>query len=1403
MLQRPKRGETEDDILLQQREFLASRSQAAARQGTHYHAGEKLTLSGTREDTSCKSRDVVDLSISTQRGGPPRKRSKFKEERSDVIDDEAADFLDTHDCHVTKLLADVIKERDVNNIRTHEPIGTRHGFPSVVVLDRNSRGSRSKSKKSLFALHFEQNGGVEFGLPDSLMAPITNPSIETTLTEKTQFDGGMEYLDFENSSSSSGQAISKEEMAKIRQENMQRVASMSSMEIAHHQAKLKATLSPDLVAFLSTRGKKKEGDAVPPTPKDTGVECRSANDISMIEETIEHSDTHASHEWKELPTETRELKGLANKHLWLNMKTAEVEKLEWMADVNDKAAGDKDAIVRFGLDGSLIPRCVELPVSLGLHHHGANPQAAGYSLEELFTMIRSSVIQQRVLALQVVSKILTKAWCGAFVDSVKGNVLQNLVDAGLPVVLRFSLDDPVEAVSLAAVQCLHSLLVEGNLEDLMDVVACTWCGLFSPSLQVTKSPTVTVNDNSGRPTEFEIIQHDLVLGLLRMDLLPRLRYLLEVFHLPPPLVISVLEILTRIARHSTHAASRVVECPRLLDTVIDQFLPCSWRNPDELPLSDAYGMPLSQAVKLVSVLCAASRSIASKLMSRAGVVNAVMRYISQQPSQMNLPFSEALQLALHSYRTMQACITYGIATQCVSDLYPILMQRLLELNHVLGQYLPMPGTCSESRHTSASSLYLNIAILGLVEACVHVGAVTANQLHSQKNGVEEEFPCPKLSWHQVMSMLDPLKLAMKSLGQRLKHQEMELLKDGTVLLFCGRLFSVIAVYYRHFSSITRSMDVIDSLSELEDLIETLLLPIINGQSTKVALKLIMSLSSQTELYCQLLSHVSITTLPSLMASSVVPPTIRFLDAQQWLGFHSFVSAICHMSSNIVQVHKGCALKVARALCSARVVIEFLECYLRVQPARMSSEKRLALHIRYFLVKLFVDTFMMSSDGSLHHLLHLYHSTALDLLSKLQPGDEYFVHNLVSDVVFRREFFQTDSSVASLSVDLADLSVGSMQALSLQPITLTGAKRELETKSLLNDCIENLPGIRQLILTSLLTSISQRQMDQSRALVCGYPYKISSLLLPDFQSVTMTTDWMFQPIVAIHNRATKRIGNDTLSREDVGVVCHTLRLLLLLELLKPEAVRLVTVTTRFTCLMCVFLSGSDLFLEDTVHIYLTALLRCYARPALLNRIDFSESIPGVSSFYDLYVAMLSQYAAVSYGDPLFGCFLLIPLQQRFSSYLRRAVWGEYSAVLRNLAIPLNQIPIPLKHFLYPCETDLELLSLYSTLLFTGGIRRQWSPIMYLVAVHHLSEYLFCHNSENVGHHNSLMNRLCLVCDEIVFRDVVLFAGVADSVVNGFTIHDLVPEHRADIIRKYLRDKNDDKVTHMVKSRTPGL
>lgn len=46
-------------------------------------------------------------------------------------------------------------------------------------------------------------------------------------------------------------------------------------------------------------------------------------------------------------------------------------------------------------------------------------------------------------------------------------------------------------------------------------------------------------------------------GLLKMKLLPRLRYILEVVRPSPRVVHDVLEVLTRIARHSSSSATQV------------------------------------------------------------------------------------------------------------------------------------------------------------------------------------------------------------------------------------------------------------------------------------------------------------------------------------------------------------------------------------------------------------------------------------------------------------------------------------------------------------------------------------------------------------------------------------------------------------------------------------------------------------------------------------------------------------------------------------------------------------------------------------------------------------------------------------------------------------------------------
>lgn len=65
-------------------------------------------------------------------------------------------------------------------------------------------------------------------------------------------------------------------------------------------------------------------------------------------------------------------------------------------------------------------------------------------------------------------------------------------------------------------------------------------------------------------------------------------------------------------------------------------------------------------------------------------------------------------------------------------------------------------------------------------------------------------------------------------------------------------------------------------------------------------------------------------------------------------------------------------------------------------------------------------------------------------------------------------------------------------------------------------------------------------------------------------------------------------------------------------------------------------------------------------------------PGLASFQDLYTALLTQYEAVSFGDQLFGCLVLLPLQRRYSPSMRLAVFGEHVGLLRSLGVSPEQV-----------------------------------------------------------------------------------------------------------------------------------
>ena len=90
-------------------------------------------------------------------------------------------------------------------------------------------------------------------------------------------------------------------------------------------------------------------------------------------------------------------------------------------------ASDAQAVVpsavRFSLLGTpLAPATsLSLPTTLGLHHHGRDPHAAGYTIPELAILGRSTFPAQRCIAWQVIGRILFRLGKGQF--GVPGSTL--------------------------------------------------------------------------------------------------------------------------------------------------------------------------------------------------------------------------------------------------------------------------------------------------------------------------------------------------------------------------------------------------------------------------------------------------------------------------------------------------------------------------------------------------------------------------------------------------------------------------------------------------------------------------------------------------------------------------------------------------------------------------------------------------------------------------------------------------------------------------------------------------------------------------------------------------------------------------------------------------------------------
>lgn len=185
-----------------------------------------------------------------------------------------------------------------------------------------------------------------------------------------------------------------------------------------------------------------------------------------------------------------------------------------------------------------------------------------------------------------------------------------------------------------------------------------------------------------------------------------------------------------------------------------------------------------------------------------------------------------------------------------------------------------------------------------------------------------------------------------------------------------------------------------------------------------------------------------------------------------------------------------------------------------------------------------------------------------------------------------------------------------------------------------------------------------------------------MLLPEIRGPILPSDWPFLPLVSLYNKVTGAKTQwavvQSFPVDLVNTVTRSLQWVLLLETWRGRILQGISAAAKLARLMCVFLTGSDLFLEGAVHCYTAALLSLYCRNKVLDSLDLDAPLPGLASFYDLYISLLEHFEGVSFGDPLFGIFVLLPLQRRFNVQLRLAVFGEHVSTLRALGVPLQQV-----------------------------------------------------------------------------------------------------------------------------------
>lgn len=351
----------------------------------------------------------------------------------------------------------------------------------------------------------------------------------------------------------------------------------------------------------------------------------------------------------EKPLIVEELLSQKSSENWLNFDKVEKGKFEWMKDLPEKISklkpGEKFE-ARFDWQGVLLPYTEDRKVDdRELYLHGDEPFRPGYTLQELFRLARSKVMQQRISAFKAIGGIMNIYNQGFYDD------ILDLPISKIFFLLRFGLDENALSSLEVCSRALAAMLYNDTDETVLDFVFETPDGHLQPSLEcesvgdsldpedieqqmsklslTNKAFTADVQENDefnkNTMNDFQLAETDLMDCLLRTNIIQRVGYILGTVKPEALTVHYCLKILIRIARTNFESATKILENDLLMESLFKYFLP-GLTSVDTIGTGSYYNYPQFFVLKLFRVMMSSHLSVCLKLQSM-GILDRLKEYL--------------------------------------------------------------------------------------------------------------------------------------------------------------------------------------------------------------------------------------------------------------------------------------------------------------------------------------------------------------------------------------------------------------------------------------------------------------------------------------------------------------------------------------------------------------------------------------------------------------------------------------------------------------------------------------------------------------------------------------------------------------------------------------------------------